>query len=263
MADANASGRPTLAYDDHGSGPAVIGLHGLTATRRYVLMGSTALERAGRRVVLYDARGHGASAPPPDREYGYSALSDDLAALIDTLALPRAMLVGASMGAHTAVRYTLEHPERVAGLAIVTPAFDPDRPGDLSAWDALAKGLREGGIEGFVAAYELESVPEAWRATVERVLRQRLGAHEHPAAVADALSAVPRSRPFERWSQLRSIDVPTLVVASRDEADPGHPLATAERYAEAIPGARLVVEDEGRSPIAWQGGQLSRLLLDF
>jgi pimeloyl-ACP methyl ester carboxylesterase len=98
---------------------------------------------------------------------------------------------------------------------------------------------------------------------VERVLRQRLAAHAHPDAVADALAAVPRSRPFEDWDELSAIEAPTLVVGSRDEADPAHPLATAQRYAEAIAGARLHVEEEGRSPIAWQGGALSRLLLDF
>ena len=111
------------------------------------------------------------------------------------------------------------------------------------------------------AAYELAEVPPAWRETVATVLRQRLAAHEHPRAVADALEVVPRSRPFECSLSLRAIEVPTVVVASRDEADPGHPLAVAERYAEAIPAARLVVEDAPppvRSPIAWQGGQLSR-----
>ena len=110
-------------------------------------------------------------------------------------------------------------------------------------WDALAHGLREGGVEGFIGAYDLAAVPEAWRATVETVLRQRLSAHEHPDAVADALEVVPRSRPFEAMAELGAIDVPTLVVASRDEADPEHPLAVGERYAEAIAGATLAVED--------------------
>ena len=63
-------------------------------------------------------------------------------------------------------------------------------------------------------------------------------------------------------AQLKDIAAPTVVVASRDEADPGHPLAIGERYAAAIPGARLVVEQEG-SPIAWQGGRLSRVLLEL
>ena len=62
-------------------------------------------------------------------------------------------------------------------------------------------------------------------------------AHEHPLAVADALQAVPRSRPFESLDELAALDVPTVVIASRDEADPGHPLAVGERYAETIPGA--------------------------
>ncbi len=101
------------------------------------------------------------------------------------------------------------------------------------------------------------------RATVETVLRQRLAAHEHPLAVADALEAVPRSRPFESFEALAAISVPVTVVASRDEADPGHPLAVGEQWARAIPGAELVVEpleSPPRSPIAWQGGQLSRVI---
>jgi hypothetical protein len=56
------------------------------------------------------------------------------------------------------------------------------------------------------------------------------------------------------------------VVASRDEADPGHPLAVGERYARTIPQAKLVVEDTGppaRSPVAWQGGQLSKVLAEL
>ena len=69
-------------------------------------------------------------------------------------------------------------------------------------------------------------------------MRQRLAAHEHPDAVADALEVVPRSRPFEAISELADIEAPTVVVASRDEADPGHPLAVGERYARADPRAR-------------------------
>jgi pimeloyl-ACP methyl ester carboxylesterase len=256
-------GGQSLAYELHGVGPAVVGLHGLTATRRYVLMGSRTLERAGRQLVLYDARGHGASLPAADRDYSYRTLAGDLEAVMDALGLEQAVVIGASMGAHTAIRFALDRPERVTKLVIVTPGYDPDEPGDLVRWDALARGLREGGVDGFISAYELENVPLAWRETVERVVRQRLAAHSHPEAVADALSAVPRSRPFENWSELRSIAAPTLVVGSRDEADPGHPLATAQRYAAAIPGARMLLEEAGRSPIAWQGGQLSRLLLDF
>ncbi len=260
----------TLSGQESGGGPAIVLLHGLTATRRYVVMGSRTLEREGYRVVSYDARGHGRSTAAPDPvAYSYDRLARDLEAVLDALGLERAVLAGASMGAHTALRFALQNPERVAALGLITPSFDPDLSLGASAlaeWDALADGLREGGVEGFVAAYDFSELPGEWRDTVERVVRQRLAAHEHPEALADALEVVPRSRPFESAAELADIRVPTVVVGSRDEADPGHPLAIGERYAQAIPHARLVVEDAGsppRSPVAWQGGQLSKVLAEL
>ena len=61
---------------------------------------------------------------------------------------------------------------------------------------------------------------------------------------------------------LAEIEAPTVIVADRDETDPGHPLRIGEEYARAVPGARLVVEEPGKSPIAWQGGQLSRVIAE-
>jgi len=263
------AGGVQLSGEQSGQGPAIVLLHGLTATRRYVVMGSRALQRSGHRVIAYDARGHGRSVPAPTRAYGYEHLAGDLRAVLDAAGVERAVLAGASMGAHTAVRLALEQPQRVAALALITPSYEPDSPRtqeELVRWDALARGLRERGVEGFVRAYDLATVPPAWRETVERVLRQRLAAHEHPDAVADALEVVPRSRPFAEMAQLARIAVPTVVVASRDEADPGHPLAVGERYARAIPGAQLLVEEQGppaRSPIAWQGARLSGVLAEL
>jgi pimeloyl-ACP methyl ester carboxylesterase len=276
-----------LAVEQAGEGAPIVLLHGLTATRRYVVMGSRLLERSGHRVISYDARGHGHSTPAPTRDaYTYSLLADDLAAVMDGLEIERATFAGASMGAHTILRFALQHPERVAALALITPAFEPGlhqstkglapRPADEadvasqsgqsdepSNWDALAHGLRTAGIEGFIDAYDLSALPERWRATVLLVLRQRLAGHSHLDAVADALEVVPRSRPFESIDALCEISVPTLVIASRDESDPGHPLAIGERYAATIPRARLLVEQPGASPIAWQGGQLSKAILDL
>jgi pimeloyl-ACP methyl ester carboxylesterase len=253
-----------LAVADDGDGTPVVLLHGLTATRRYVVMGSRALERSGHRVIAYDARGHGQSGPAPAPDaYDYADLAADLQQVMDALEIERAVLAGASMGAHTLLRFALTAPERVAGLVVITPAYEPaetDDPQRLARWDALAAGLRTGGVEGFVEAYGDPNVPEAMRATVIKVIRQRLALHAHPEAVADALQAVPRSRPFGEVSELGAIDAPVTVVASADEADPGHPRAVGEAYAAAIPGAELVLDEPGRSPVAWQGSQLSRII---
>ncbi len=261
MAEFRADAGPiALAGEDSREGTPVVLLHGLTATRRYVVMGSTALQRSGHRVVAYDARAHGSS--DGGGPYTYEQLADDLLTVLDDRGIERAVMAGASMGAHTLARFARTHPERVAGLALITPAFDPDedQAGRFDRWDRLADGLRNGGVEGFVAAYDVSAIPEKWRQTIDRVLHQRLSAHDHPVALADALQQVPRSRPFERWQDLQAIDAPTTVVASRDEADPEHLYAIAERYAQEIPGATLVTEEPGHSPLAWQGAQVSRVI---
>jgi pimeloyl-ACP methyl ester carboxylesterase len=235
-------------------------LHGLTATHHYVVMGSKMLERDGHRVIAYDARGHGASAPAAP--YDYPSLVGDLLAVLDQRGIDRAVLAGASMGAHTAARFAIEHPDRVAGLVAITPAFLPEVAANLARWDALAAGLREGGVDGFIEAYGDPGVPDGWRETVITVLRQRMARHEHPAAVADAIEQIPRSLPFTSDDELRSISAPAVVVADRDDVDPGHPLAVGERWA-ALLGAEIVVEQPGMSPIAWSGGQLSRLIAEI
>ncbi len=257
----------SLAAEEAGDGIPVVLLHGLTATRRYVVMGSKLLERSGHRVIAYDARGHGKSSPAPDTSaYGYPELVGDLEAVLRELSIERAVLAGASMGAHTLLRLALERPERAAGLVVITPAYRPEENEDqerLARWDALAEGLRSGGIEGFLEAQDQPRVSERWRETVVKVMKQRLSQHEHLEAVADALQAVPRSRPFEAIDDLSAISVPVTVVVSDDEADPEHPQSVGEAYAEAIPDARLLTDEPGESPRAWQGSQLSRVIAEL
>jgi pimeloyl-ACP methyl ester carboxylesterase len=255
-----------LGVHDSGEGTPVVLLHGLTATHRYVVMGSSVLERSGHRVISYDARGHGMSSPAPDRAgYGYEHLDADLEAVLDALELNRVVLAGASMGAHTLLRFALRKPERVSALVVITPAFDPstnDDPQRLGRWDALADGLERGGIEGFIEAYG-DARDDPWQDTVRKVIRQRLSQHAHSEAVADALRVVPRSHPFQAVAELAAISAPVAVVASDDEPDPGHPRAIGEAYAAAIPGARLISDEPGHSPIAWQGSQLSKVIAEI
>jgi pimeloyl-ACP methyl ester carboxylesterase len=266
VARAQDAGFRQVSVEEEGAGTPVVLLHGLTATRRYVVMGSRALERSGHRVIAYDARGHGQSPPAPSPEaYTYEDLGVDLLGVLDGCGVDRAVLAGASMGAHTALWLALRHADRVRGLVVITPAYDPstqDDPDRLARWDVLAHGLRDGGVEGFVRAYGRPQVPEGLQDTVLRVIRQRLALHEHPEAVADALSAVPRSRPFGGVEELAAISAPTVVVASSDEADPGHPQSVAEAYAAAIPAARLLTDPPGQSPLAWQGSQVSRVIAE-
>ena len=253
-----------LSGERTGSGVPLILLHGLTATRRYVLMGSRYLARAGTELVGYDARGHGASSPAPSpAAYEYSDLAADLDVVVASVGTP-VVLVGNSMGAATACAYALEFPERVSALVQVTPGFAGAGREDheLGDWHALADGMGRDGVDGFMEAYEPPKEPR-FRDAALKFTRQRLERHEHPGAVADALRVVPGSVAFDGLDALAALEMPALVVGSRDESDPGHPLELAKAYAEHLPNAELLVEDEGESPLAWQGAQLSRAIESF
>lgn len=256
-----------LAGEIVGAGATIVLLHGVTATRRYIVQGSRHLERHGHRVVAYDARGHGQSSPAPSPDaYGYGDLIGDLERLLDDLELERVVLAGSSMGAATALAFALEHPDRVDALVQITPSSrgPPSANADeLAAWDRLARGLREGGVEGFLAVYD-PPVADRWREAVTTATRQRLEAHRDLDAVADAIEVVPRSPVWDGGlDALGSLTAPTLVVGSRDESDPGHPLAAAQAYAEVIPQVELAVEEEGEAPLAWQGARLSQTIAEF
>jgi len=258
---------PRLQGERAGEGPPVVLCHGITATRRYVLHGSKALPRAGYGIVTYDARGHGESEPAPAGEgYGYPELVDDLERVVESqVGEERLLLGGHSMGAHTAAAYALRHPERLAGLVLIGPTYgDAIEPSALDYWDGLAAAFESGGVDGFVAYIgENQGIDPRWRDSVLRFTRERMLAQRHPEALVRALRETLRSRPFESLEDLAAIEVPALVVASNDAADPGHPYAAAAAYAEALPKARLISEGEGESPLAWQGGKLSRALADF
>lgn len=252
-----------LAIEEIGDGPPILLLHGLTATRRYVVHGSRALDRAGHRVIAFDARGHGESGPAPTSDaYDYERMVEDAVEVLTSLGAIPAAVVGQSMGAATAAGLAIRHPELVSSLVTITPAHRGEPSANLGRWDRLADGLERGGPDGFLEALGPLSLPERYQSAVETVIRQRVGRHAEPAATADALRATPRTAAFAGVSELETIAAPTLVVGSRNEADPDHPLEIAETWAERIPDARLVVEDDGESPLAWRGGALSAEILE-
>ena len=210
-----------------GQGPPVVLLHGLSATRRNVVQGSRALARRGYRLIAYDARGHGASSAAPN--YAYQDLVEDLEAVLADLGIDRVALVGSSMGAAT----------------------------------AMASGLERGGVDAFVDVAQPAGAGEDWRKIAREAVRQRMERHEHPLEVARALRQTPRSAAWDGLEALRQVETPVLIVASRDEMDHLHPMGLAREYERLLPNAELVVEEQGKSPLAWQGARLSGVIADF
>ena len=257
------AGSLTLEGETLGEGPPVVLLHGLSATRRNVVQGSRALVKRGYRLISYDARGHGQSSPAPS--YEYSDLVADLEAVLADLDIERAALVGSSMGAATAMAFTLEHPERVPALVQITPAYTGyARTGDadLASWEKLAAALDKG-VDEFVRVAQPQGLPERWRDVAREASRQRMERHSDLSAVAQALREVPSSIAWKGLDVLSELEVPVLIVGSQDDSDWLHPLGVAEEYCRKLPDCELVVEDKGDSPLAWQGARLSNKIADF
>lgn len=247
----------TLAYDEAGSGPPVILLHGAFLDRGTWDPQMPVLS-ARHRVVRYDIRPFGESTVP---EQPYRT-TDDLLALMDALKIDRAHLVGHSFGGGVAIDFALAHPARVASLVLVNSGVTG---ATMPADEQRAAG------QVFVAARESETgAVEAWmaldlwsasrerpeiRAAVERITR-RNAARFRMAAPPFAPITPPAV------SRLGEVRAATLVVTgSRDT--PGN-RAVSDALAKGIPNARLVVIPgaDHAVPIGW-ADELNAHILAF
>ncbi|MDT7649271.1 MAG: 3-oxoadipate enol-lactonase [Pseudonocardiales bacterium] len=121
LIDLGAGYRARVQED--GRGPVLVLVHGTPLdTRAWDPLVPLLCER--RRVVRYDARGHGTarSAPIPD---SFSPLADDVAALLDELDVHRAQAVGHSWGGQIAQRFALDHPDRLSRLSLLCTRSTP------------------------------------------------------------------------------------------------------------------------------------------
>src|SRR5206468_12386469 len=110
--------------DDGGSGGVpVVFVHSAAGSTEHWSVQLRHLRRT-RRAAALDLRGHGRSAPPRDGDYRINSLAADLKAALDHLGLPRAVLVGHSLGGVVCATFAGTHPDRVAGLFLLDPAGD-------------------------------------------------------------------------------------------------------------------------------------------
>src|ERR1700689_3611040 len=111
------NGNVEIAYFDEGAGEPIVLVHGFASTKEvnWVAPGwVTTLTRAGRRAIALDNRGHGASAKLYDpADYHSAIMAEDVRGLLDHLGLPRADVMGYSMGARITAFLALLHAERV------------------------------------------------------------------------------------------------------------------------------------------------------
>ncbi|WP_261575804.1 alpha/beta fold hydrolase [Frankia gtarii] len=240
-----------LAYTDAGAGPLAVYAHGVTQSRASEaasgLFGWAPVVAAGRRLVAYDARGHGQSTGDPvPAQYTWPQLAEDLLALLDQLAGASPVAgIGSSMGTGTLLHAAVAAPGRFDRLVLTAPPTAwASRPAqaDLYRRGADLVETRGPGLFAELAA----------AAPVPPVFADLPGFPPAPDVTEELFPSVLRGAadsdlPPER--ALATIDVPVLILAWA--GDPGHPVATAERLAALIDGAQLQVAETGAQLARW------------
>jgi non-heme chloroperoxidase len=246
-----------LYYEDHGSGKAVILIHG------YPLSGASwekqvpALLAAGHRVITYDRRGFGKSSQPTTG-YNYDTFAEDLHQLIGHLALTDVALVGFSMGGGEVARYLGRYGSTGVSHAVFISSVPPfllktaDNPEgvDGSVFEGIQKGVaadRYAFLHGFFKNFYNTDLLMGKRVS-EQTVQASWNIGAGASATASLACVATWYEDFRK--DVASVGVPTLVI--QGDADRIVPISTSgRRTAKLIKGSRLVEIKDGPHCITW------------
>lgn len=241
-----------LYYESHGEGPAVVFLHGRGGNHLSWYQ-QVAAFRDRYRCIAIDHREFGLSREAPDGP-GRAAFVEDLRELLEKLEIPRACLVGQSMGGFTALAFAYRYPDRASGMVLA----------DTSG------GLRD---ERIVAAFR-RSLPSLPRDVAIRALSDDFRRRDPAQAflyaeigrlappVRESLEGLLTSQDGPSAQDLRGFRVPTLVIVG--ELDIVVPPDIARIVASSIPGSRLeIVAGAGHSVYFEKPAEFNRILGEF
>jgi pimeloyl-ACP methyl ester carboxylesterase len=248
-----------LHFEAVGSGRALVLIHGGAVDSRAWDAQFTEFSKQ-YRVIRYDLRGAGRSASPVE-PYSNSA---DLHALLKFLDVERAYLLGISRGGGIAYDFTLEHPEMVDALILVSsnlsagvPAYEEmfERTTTVGKKEGAAAAARVWGLDPYQGPQRREAVPRVLSIIEDNVVRFRR-IDGSPAVRQLSISDVPRS------ARLKEIKTPTLVIYGAHDNVAAR--ANYERWAEGIPGAQKEVFPKAAHlvPID-QPAEFNNTVLDF
>jgi len=225
-------GERSIGYEERGAGSPVVLLHPFPFARG-IWSGLTEVLALRHRVITVDARGFGES-PLGDRGYAIDDLADDLAALLADLGVPRAAVLGMSMGGYTALAFAVRHPARLAALVLCDTRAAADSAETRKARDGAIGRIKATGsgpyLDGSLARLLSPEAPPA----LVTFLRER--AETRAASLIAGIEAL-RDRP-DRTAELRAIHAPTLAI--RGSGDQITPAPDMQQMADAIAGATLV-----------------------
>jgi pimeloyl-ACP methyl ester carboxylesterase len=249
-----------LFYEVKGTGPALVLIHGGQLDSR---MWDDQWDVLARRftVIRYDVRGYGGSFQP-DRLYSDA---DDLAGLLDYLEVPKAHLVGLSLGGRIAVDFAVAYPKRVSSLTLAGPGLAGYEPpnaeeGDLRMWN-LVKLARDEGPDKVTEAWLKDPfmAPAMEQARLSPRLRRLSRENAHCWLRNPLLQRSPSPPAAKR---LDKIEVPTLLILG--DRDVPQIKATIEALEKGIRGSKkVIIKGAGHMVNMEQPDEFNRVVLAF
>lgn len=249
-----AASRSRLSVLEAGTGPPVVAIHGLGATKGSFLPTVAALA-PHFRVIAFDLPGFGDSDKPIGAAYDARFFARAAVDLLDALGLDQVHLIGNSLGGRIALEVGLSYPDRVGRLGLLAPslAWRRDRP-----WVPLLRltrpelGLVQIAPRPLVDTIVRRLIPGAddgWAAAgVDEFLRAYLTPAGRAAFYAAARNIYLEEPHGEEgfWTRLRTLQANALFIWGR--RDRLVPIAFARHVSEAVPGARHLELDCGHVP---------------
>ena len=251
----------TMAYDDIGSGPVLLLIHGFPLCRRMWHPQIKALVNAGFRVITPDLRGFGES-DTPEGPYSMELFADDIVELLDHLGIEKAAVGGMSMGGYILFNLLERYAERVSGACFITTRANADDEAGRERRLALARDVLKFGPQ--VVADAFEKLLFAEESLVERpkLVGEVYGwmTANDSRGIAGGLLAMRERK--DCTPLLGSFNVPALAIGA--DGDKAAPPDNARTIAAGILGCRLtIIPYAGHMANLENPGAFNAALLEF